>query len=175
MKAVFLDRDGVVVADRNYQFRISDMEILEGVPEAIISLNEAGFQVIIVSNQSGVARGYFSEKDVRKFNDYLASELKKAGARIDGMYYCPHHPTEAKVAKYRKDCDCRKPKPGMLLCAARDHNISLPKSWVVGDKDSDIGAGKAAGCRTIFVGKDQSKAADFFAKDLKDAVARILS
>jgi D-glycero-D-manno-heptose 1,7-bisphosphate phosphatase len=174
MKAVFLDRDGVVVEDKHYQFKTSDMRILDGVPEAIARLNKAGYLVVIISNQSGVARGYFTEKDVRAFNEHLVAELKTRGARIDAVYYCPHHPTKAKVEKYRVDCDCRKPKPGMLIKAAKEHDIVLSGSWMVGDKDSDVQAGKSAGCRTICIGEGKS-AADATAPDIRGAVDIILS
>ncbi len=175
MKAVFLDRDGVVVADGNYQFKTSDMKILDGVPQAIIRLNQAGYLVIIVSNQSGVARGYFTEADVVSFNTYLVVELKKAGAKIDAAYYCPHHATEAKVKKYLLDCDCRKPKPGMLIRAAKEHGISLSESWMIGDKISDVKAGKSAGCRTVYIGKEKNSGADATVAAISNAVEFILS
>lgn len=172
MKAVFLDRDGVVVADKGYVYKRSDFELLVGVPEAIKKLNRANFLVIIVTNQSGVARGYYSEDDLKLFNSYMISKLEKHGAKIDAIYYCPHY-KEAKLDEYRKDCECRKPKPGMLVKAAKEYGIDLNASWVVGDKISDVLAGKAAGCKTLFIGKEKG-GADVFAKDLNEAVDYII-
>jgi len=173
MIAVFLDRDGVVIKDKNYQYKVADLELIEGASDSIKRLNAAGFLVIIVSNQSGIARGYFTEKDLEEFNSALLSEFKERGAMIDAIYYCPHHPTEAKVKKYMVECDCRKPKPGILLKAAKEHGIELSKSWMIGDKESDVFAGKAAGCRTVLIGR-KNALADYSAKDLNEAVDYIL-
>jgi D-glycero-D-manno-heptose 1,7-bisphosphate phosphatase len=172
MKAVFLDRDGVITVDLGYVHLIEDLKLLPGAVEAIKRFNAAGFLVVIVTNQSGVARGYYTENAVKRFNRHLVSELKEHGAKIDAVYYCPHH-REGAVKKYMKDCDCRKPKPGMLLRAAREHCIDLKGSWMVGDKVSDVLAGKAAGCRTIIIGGRKGEA-DGAAKDLKAAAAYIL-
>jgi len=175
MRAVFLDRDGVVVKDKGYHYMISDLELMEGAAGAIAKLNKMGYLAIIVSNQSGIARGYFSEKALLQFNEHLLKELDALGAKVDGIYYCPHHPTEAKVKKYLIDCECRKPKPGMLLEAANDHNIDLSKSWMVGDKETDVKAGLAAGCKTIYIGAEKNKLADGNAANITEAVDIILS
>jgi len=172
MKAVFVDRDGTLIKDIGYPHRSEDFNMLPSTSKAIKKLNEGRYLVIVVTNQSGVARGYFSEKEMKKFNAYLISEFRKKGARIDAIYCCPHH-KNAKIKKYRKDCVCRKPKPGMLLRAAREHRIDLKESWMVGDKKSDVLAGKAAGCKTIFIGA-RSLGADEVAKDLKQAAKHIL-
>lgn len=175
MKAVFLDRDGVLIQDAGYPHRTQDLQLLEGVGPAVSQLNRAGYIVIVVSNQSGVARGYFSENDLLGFEKQVETELRKQGGRIDGFYYCPHLP-EAKVKRYAVVCDCRKPRPGLLLRAAREHKINPAASWMVGDKCTDIEAGKAAGCRTILIGSAAGckTKADHAAKDLPEAVKRIL-
>tara|TARA_B100000315_G_C14436775_1_gene522793 strand:+ start:408 stop:986 length:579 start_codon:yes stop_codon:yes gene_type:complete len=150
-RAVFLDRDGVITQDPpHYAHRLDQLKLIPGSLEAIKLLNENEFKVIVVSNQSGVAKGYFQEEDVRIFNRALGEQLKKKESYIDAIYYCPHH-SEAKIEEYRIDCDCRKPKPGMLLKAALKINIDLKKSFMIGDKWSDISAGYEAGCKTILV------------------------
>ena len=137
-KAVFLDRDGVIIRDPpHFAHRIDQLEIIPNSAEAIRLLNENGFKVVIVSNQSGVARGYYQEKDIGIFNRAMDEELKKKGAFIDAIYYCPHHP-DAEMEAYRIDCDCRKPKPGMLKRAENDLNLGLKRSFMVGDKITDI-------------------------------------
>lgn len=150
-KAVFLDRDGVITQDPpHYAHRIDQLQVISGSAEAIKSLNENGFKVVVVSNQSGVARGYYQEKDVEIFNRAMMKELEEGGAFIDAIYYCPHYP-EAKIEEYRVDCDCRKPEPGMLKRAERDLDLDLKQSFLVGDKMSDIEAGIRVGCKTILV------------------------
>ena len=120
--------------------------------EAIRYINEHGALAIVVTNQSGVARGYFPEENVIKLHEWMQKELACYGAHIDGFYYCPHHP-EAKVEEYRKDCDCRKPKPGLILKAAADHDIDLAHSVMIGDKERDAECGRRAGCLGVrFVG-----------------------
>ena len=150
-KAVFLDRDGVITKEPPYYaHRIEQLELISKSAEAIRLLNESGFKVIVVSNQSGVARGYYEENDVENYNNAMKNELKKQGAYIDAIYYCPHYP-EAAIEEYRIDCDCRKPKPGMLRQAEKDLNLNLKLSFLIGDKMSDIEAGYRAGCKTILV------------------------
>lgn len=170
-KAVFLDRDGVIIKDKPYQFKIEDIEIIEGVATAINKLNRAGFLVIVITNQSGVARGFFSEDEVKKFNSYLIEKLKEKNAKIDEIFYCPHHPNGI-IEKYKKECSCRKPSPGMILEAAKKYNISLENSWVIGDKESDILAGKKVNCKTILIG-NKKYGAHYKAKDLLEAVNKI--
>ena len=153
-KAIFLDRDGVIVHDKGYMHKTKDVSLIEGSAEAIKLFNEAGYVVVIVSNQAGIARGLFKEKDVDVFNKELLKQLKALGAHIDKVYYCPHHPTDGVVKEYSIICECRKPSPGMLTTAAKEHGIDMANSWMVGDRQSDIDAGKKAGCNTIFIGKD---------------------
>ena len=149
-KAVFLDRDGTINEEKDYLFRPEEFAFIPGAPEAIARLKNAGFLVIVVTNQSGVARGYFGVDDVRRLHDHLQRLLAEAGTAIDGFYLCPHHP-EHGVGEYKTECDCRKGRPGMLLQAAAEHNIDLRRSFMVGDKLADVEAGRAAGCRPILV------------------------
>lgn len=160
-RAVFLDRDGVITQDPpHYAHRLDQLKLIPRSAEAIRLLNENGFKVIVVSNQSGIARGYYQEKDIKIFNRGMEEELKKKGAYINAIYYCPHHP-DAKIEAYRIDCDCRKPKPGMIKQAEKDLNLDLKKSFMIGDKRSDMEAGRRAGCKTILVltghGKEELK------------------
>lgn len=148
-RAVFLDRDGTVNVEKDYLYQIEDFEFICGVPEAIKNLNDAGFFVVVVTNQSGVARGYYTEEDIELLHRYVAAELGKAGASVDAWMYCPHHPNGR--GSYALPCTCRKPLPGMLKEAARRYDIDLGNSVMIGDKTADIGAGNAAGCRTILV------------------------
>lgn len=149
-KAVFLDRDGTINEEREYLSRVEDFSLIEGAAEAISLLGDAGFLVVVVTNQSGIGRGYYSEEDFENINRHMASELEKHGAKVNASYFCPHHPSHGK-GKYKAECDCRKPLPGMLLKAAADLGIDLASSWMVGDKKSDIDAGIAAGCSSILV------------------------
>ena len=159
-KAVFLDRDGTINEIVYYQdlgivdspFTVEQFKLLPGVSEAIKILNQSGFKVILASNQPGIAKGHFSEDTFEKIKEKMKTELAKHGARLDGEYYCLHHP-EAKNEEYKKNCECRKPKPGLLLKAAKELNIDLPNSWMVGDGLTDIEAGKRAGCKTILIGR----------------------
>lgn len=143
MKAVFLDRDGTIARDVNYCRRVEDFEILPGVPEAIRLLNQHKFKVVVVTNQSGIARGYFTEATLCQIHKYMLEELAKKGAKIDAIYYCPHHPDEG--------CNCRKPKPGLILRATEELRISPSLSYIIGDATRDIAAGKAAGCKTVWL------------------------
>ena len=141
---VFLDRDGVVNADIGYLWRREDFVWVPGAPEAIRLFNERGWPVAVITNQSGVARGYYSEEDVRSLHQWLNLELMKQGARIDAFYFCPHHPKGA-VAGYTYECDCRKPQPGMILQAMADWQADPATSFLIGDKESDVAAAAAAG------------------------------
>lgn len=150
-RAVFLDRDGVITQEPPYYaHRIDQLELIPKSAEAIRLLNINGFKVIVVSNQAGVARGYYQEKDIEIYNNEMKRQLEEKGAYIDAIYYCPHYP-KATIKEYRINCDCRKPKPGMLKQAEKDLNLNLKLSFLVGDKISDIEAGYRAGCKTILV------------------------
>lgn len=149
-RAVFLDRDGTINVEKEYLYRPEDLEFIPGAPEAIAQLNQTGFLVIVVTNQSGVARGYFSLDDVNRLHQVMQQQLNDEGAHIDAFYLCPHHPDKGLDA-YRFNCDCRKGKPGMILTAAAELNIDLQRSYMIGDKISDVEAGLAAGCRCFLV------------------------
>jgi len=146
--AAFLDRDGVLNRDAGYVWRPQDFEWLSGARQAIKILNDAGFFVVIATNQAGVARGLYREIDVASLHRWINEDLAVDGAHIDAFYYCPHHPTEG-VGAYRRICDCRKPAPGMLLQAMRDWPIDRAASFMIGDKDIDLEAAHAAGIRGI--------------------------
>ncbi len=149
--ALFLDRDGVLIEEMEYLSDPERVKLIPGAAAAVLRANDAGWRVAVVSNQSGVARGLFPESALSLIHRVVAERLaEEAGAIIDGFYYCPHHPT-AGQGNVRIDCDCRKPKPGMLMRAARELEIDLAKSWMIGDRLTDLQAGAAAGCRTILV------------------------
>ncbi len=148
--AVFMDRDGTISEEVGYVNHLSRYRLLPRSLEAIRLINEAGLMAIVTTNQSGVARGYFSQDLVEAVHAHLLSLAAGAGARLDAIYYCPHHPAEGSPP-WRAACDCRKPKPGMILRAAREHGIDLERSYVVGDSVVDIEAGAAAGVRGVLV------------------------
>jgi len=149
-RAVFLDRDGTVNEEVGYLRNLADLRLIAGAGAAIRRLNNAGLKVVLVTNQSGVARGYFPESLVLEVHERLARMLQEEGARIDAIYYCPHHPT-AGNSGYTIACDCRKPGTGLIDRAARDLDIDVKKSYVVGDKWSDVELGQRAGARSILV------------------------
>jgi D-glycero-D-manno-heptose 1,7-bisphosphate phosphatase len=180
-RAIFLDRDGVINRKAPYgQYitRWEDFHFLPGVIEGIAHLNRAGIRVIVVTNQRCVAKGLLTELDLKKLHGKMYEVLAQSGAIIDAIYYCPHSLEAA--------CECRKPAPGMLLEAAREHNLDLSDSWMIGDSGSDIQAGKSAGCRTARVSENkpaekekQNKSvlpveADIVVASLLDAVHQIL-
>ena len=182
--AVFLDRDGTLIEDRHYLSSITEISVLEGAPEAITLLNNADFAVVLATNQSAVGRGLLSLANLNSIHEELQHRLKTQGAQIDGVFFCPHHPTEATRA-YRSNCTCRKPKPGMLEKAARQLALDLRKSFMIGDTLSDIKTGHTAGCRSILVKtgkgqreilriKDNSEPPDFIAENLTEAVDWLL-
>lgn len=148
--AVFIDRDGTLTEEVGYVNHPQRLRLLPRSAEAIRRLNRAGLKAVVVTNQSGVARGYFSEEVLQAVNATLVSQLKAEGAYLDGLYVCVHHPT-AGEPPYRAVCECRKPKPGLLQRAAADLGLDLSRSWAVGDKRSDVLAGQRAGTRAILV------------------------
>ena len=169
-RAAFIDRDGTMAKDVHYCSCPEDFELFPGTAEAIKLLNENGFKVIVITNQSGIARGYLTEEMLARIHEKMEGDLAREGARVDAIYYCPHHPDD--------NCDCRKPKPRLVLQAARDYDIDLEHSTVVGDFQTDIGLGKAAGCKTILLSDsprgDKGVEADAVAVDLLEAVKIIL-
>jgi len=159
-KAVFLDRDGVIneivyhkeMGIVDSPFTVDQFNLLPEVGSAVNRFHKQGFMVILVSNQPGIAKNHFNMETFEKIKQKMKNELEKSGAKLDAEYYCFHHP-EAKIEKYKKICDCRKPKPGMILQAANDHDIDISKSWMIGDGINDIQAGFQAGCKTILIGR----------------------
>ena len=183
--AVFLDRDGTICEEVGYVNHLDRVQIYPWSAEAIRKLNRAGLAVIIVTNQSGVGRGYFSESLVKQVHMKIALELAANDARLDAFYYCPHHPA-ATVEEYRKECRCRKPAPGMLEEAAKRFNIDLASSFVVGDSYRDVQLGYQAGAKTVLVmtgygrgeyehlRKAWPRLPDMIAENLLEAVGKIL-
>jgi D,D-heptose 1,7-bisphosphate phosphatase len=144
-KAIFLDRDGVINKEVNYLSAPNEFELLDGTAQALKILKEQGFLLIVITNQSGLARGYFSEETLKEIHDKMTRLLKEEGVNLDDIFYCPHHP------EFTGECSCRKPKPGMILEAQERYNIDLSHSYMIGDTPSDIKAGINAGCKTVFV------------------------
>lgn len=174
-KAVFLDRDGTIIEDPGYLSRPEQVRFLPGAIEGLRRMQEAGYLLVIITNQSGIARGYFTEEDLHLVHAHLIEQLKVQGISLAGIYYCPHHPEKGNPP-YVKVCHCRKPESGLLERAAEELSLDLTSSWMIGDKKSDILAGKKAGCRTILIsGQEKAEGfkADGLASDLTSAYLRI--
>jgi D-glycero-D-manno-heptose 1,7-bisphosphate phosphatase len=178
-RAAFLDRDGTIVRDAHYLSRLDDLELLPGAAAALKRLGDAGFLRLVVTNQSGVARGLVEAGFVERAHEELRRRLRAEGADVEGFYVCPHHP------EHSGPCGCRKPLPGLVLQAAGEWDVDLPSSWVVGDKASDVELGRAVGCRAVLVRTGQGReaeeelrrrgfAADVTAEDLGSAVGQML-
>jgi len=173
--AVFFDRDGTINEEAGYLSNPDDLRLIKGAAEAVKRLKILGIKVIVISNQSGVGRGYFSEEDVARVNRRMTELLSSQGARIDAIYYCPHHPED--------NCECRKPRPGLLKKAALEHSIDLSRSYVVGDKKTDVELAGNAGAKGIIVktgfGSAElmniSTAPVFVAEDILDATMWIIN
>ena len=180
-KVAFLDRDGVINLDRAYVHKWDEFEFVPGAVEAMRRLREAGYALVVVTNQSGLARGMYSEAEYQALTVAMCAALTQAGADVEAVYHCPHHP-KGQVAELAVECDCRKPAPGMILRAAQELGVSLADSFLVGDKPSDIEAARAAGVgRAYIVQSDNSESsgehaqADASFKDLADCVTHLLS
>ena len=181
-KAIFLDRDGTINKYVGFLRNIDDFALIEGAAEAIRRINGSGYLAIVVTNQPVVARGEVTFAQLREIHNKMETLLGLEGAYLDGIYFCPHHPHggyEGEVAALKIDCDCRKPKPGMLLRAAEDFNIDLSQSWMVGDGKHDVLAGKNADCKTAYLKNAEqdcaeARAADLICDSLLDAVKHIL-
>lgn len=145
-KAVFFDRDGVLNVDVAYLYKIEDLRWIEGAREAVAYLTQQGYKIFIVTNQSGIARGYYTVEQMERLHSYMQQEIAAYGGRIDKIYYCPHHP-EGSVAQYTCSCSCRKPKPGMLLQAFAENDIDKEQSFLIGDGKRDVEAAEAAGVK----------------------------
>ncbi len=143
-KAAFIDRDGVINREVEYLHRIEDFEFIDGVFDACRLLADNGYRLVVVTNQSGIGRGYYDEAQYLALTRWMVARFADRGIVIDGVYHCPHHPRHG-IGEYRMACECRKPKPGMLLQAAREHDIVLSRSLMFGDKEADVEAGRAAG------------------------------
>jgi len=184
-RAIFIDRDGTISEEVGYVNHLSRFRLLPRTAEAVRLINKSGFKAIVVTNQSGVARGYFPEELVREVHTKMQMLLSQEGAHVDRIYYCPHHP-QVGPAKYRIDCDCRKPKIGMLEKAVRDLKVDLSRSYIIGDKHTEVVTGHRAGIKSILVltgygigelelFSDQwEQKPDFVAEDLLAAVKWIL-
>jgi len=180
-KAAFLDRDGTIIQENGYISKINQVEFIPGSIEAIQRLKSLGYKIIIITNQSGVAQGFFSEKSLKRVNNYLHRKLKQSKAGWDGIYFCPHHPRVG-LKRYLKDCECRKPKTGLIKQAVKKHKLQLKGSVAIGDKLTDVGLGKNAKIKSILlltgygkkeaqkIGKVPKSKPDFIAHNLLDAV-----
>lgn len=149
-RAVFLDRDGTLIREVGYLTRPEQIEILDGVPAAIRTLRQAGFKTVVVTNQSAVARGWLAESELKRIHRLIEDRLASQGARLDAIYYCPHHPSEG-IGSYRVDCECRKPKPGMVLRAAEDLALAPKRSYVLGDQNVDLELALRVGATPVLV------------------------
>lgn len=171
-KAIFLDRDGTICEEANYLSRAEDLRLFPFAANAVKLLNDNGFLVILITNQSGIARGFFDENALREIHEKLESELEKSGAKLDAVYFCPHKPAD--------NCACRKPKTKMIEQAARDFSIDTENSWMIGDKAIDIETGRAANTKTALVltgyGREENPNCkpDLIAENLLEAVKRII-
>jgi D-glycero-D-manno-heptose 1,7-bisphosphate phosphatase len=176
-KAIFLDRDGTINRYVGFLRNIDDFELLSGVANVIKKINTSGYLAIVVTNQPVIARGEVTREQLQEIHNKMETLLGVEGAYLDAIYYCPHHPHkgyEGEIPELKIDCDCRKPKPGMLLKAAEEFNIDLSQSWMIGDGENDVKAGKAAGCKTVLI--DTGKfGQDITAPSLLEAVREIVS
>lgn len=177
--AIFLDRDGVLNEDMDSRPLAENLKLLPNVVEAVKIINKSDFLSIVVTNQPMIAKGFVTKDEVERANAKLETLLGYEHAFLDAIYYCPHHPEkgfEGEIPELKIDCDCRKPKTGMFLQAQKDFNIDFSKSWMIGDRDTDMLAGRNAGCRTILVGNtiSQSEHADYRCSDLNDAITLIM-
>jgi D-glycero-D-manno-heptose 1,7-bisphosphate phosphatase len=174
-KAFFLDRDGVIVRNVPYLNSINNLEFLPGVDSAIKLINNFGYKCIVITNQSGVARGIVSVDQIFSIHEYVKKSLEKAGAIIDAFYFCPHH-LKGKIRTYTIECNCRKPRPGMFFQAAKEHNLSLANSIMIGDSNIDIEAGRNAGCKSFLLyNQTVIRGRRISFQSLKEAVTFILS
>lgn len=174
-RAIFLDRDGTINEYVGFLRDINDFRLIEGVSDAIKRINQSGYLAIVVTNQPVIARGEVTVPQLNEIHNKMETLLGADGAYLDAIYYCPHHPHkgyEGEIPELKIDCDCRKPKAGMLRRAAQEFNIDLSQSWMVGDGENDLLCGQNGGCKTAMIGEDPR--ADVCGKDLKDCIQKIL-
>lgn len=175
-KIIFLDRDGTINVEKSYLHKWEDFEFEKNAIEGLKELKNLGYEFIVVTNQSGIGRGYYTEEDLVTLNNQMTKKLKEFGIEILECFYCPHHP-EKGIGKYKVDCNCRKPNPGMLLEGIKKYNVDIDNSFMIGDKKGDLEAGKKAGLKSILVltgyGKkieEEVKGNYLIAKDLLEVV-----
>ena len=170
-KAFFLDRDGVINIDGNYVCEIDNFQFTKGLYKACKIIQSYGYKIIVITNQSGIGRGFYTKEQFFELNRWMLRSLQEEGIDVTDVYFCPHHPTDA-LSPYNVDCECRKPKPGMILKAKEEHNIDLRQSVLVGDRLSDIASGKSAGIHSLYIVDKVSKAEVdcFTCSNLLDAV-----
>ncbi len=180
-RALFLDRDGTLVHAVHFPSRPEQLRLYEHVGSGLFQLQKQGFVPIVITNQSGIARGYFSEADLQAMHNYLAEQLSAQGVHLTAIYSCPHYP-EGTVPTFSKVCACRKPQPGMLLQAAADFDLDLAHSWFIGDILDDVEAGNRAGCHTLLVDVGTEarpttalRAPTFVASDIQNALVLVLA
>lgn len=175
-RAIFLDRDGVINTDNGYVSVVDDFEFIDGVIEALQALKAQGYLIVVITNQSGIARGYFTEEQFHILTEWMDWSLADRGVDLDGIYYCPHH-AEHGIGKYKLDCDCRKPKAGMINEAVQELDIDISQSILVGDKVSDLQAGIAAGISNNYLvrtGKEITKQGERLATYIYDDLASLV-
>lgn len=146
LKAAFFDRDGVLNVDKSYLYKIEDLEWIDGAEEALAYLTQHGYTIFVVTNQSGIARGYYTVADMEKLHDYMTQKVSEAGGKIEKFYYCPHLP-DGKIAEFAVECDCRKPKPGLILRAFDEYELDKASAFLIGDKPRDVESAEAAGIK----------------------------
>jgi len=175
-KALFLDRDGTVNVDKHYLINPCDFEFEKNVAEVLKMASSKGYLLIVLTNQSGIARGYFTEDDLRNLHSYIQEQAVKNGFAFTDFFYCPHY-KNGSVKEYAIECNCRKPKPGMIEQALKKYDIDLDQSFMIGDKDADIQLGKLAGIKTVLVGtgygikyKESEVGYDFYIEDFSGLV-----
>lgn len=183
-KAIFLDRDGTINVEKNYLYRVQDFEFLPNVLESLRTVQDAGYRLIIITNQSGIARGYYTEEDYKALTKWMIEYLGDAGINIDAVYYCPHHPN-AVIPEYRLDCCCRKPKLGLFYKAIADFGLDINRCFTIGDKIRDCSICESTGCHGFLISTNENddtinrvkngKVKNVqYAKDLTAAIDQIL-
>lgn len=175
-RAIFMDRDGTINRHVGFLSDIDQFELLEGAAEAIRRVNEMGYLAVVVTNQPVIARGEATTDELKEIHNKMETLLGQKGAYVDAIFYCPHHPDrgyEGEIVELKTDCDCRKPKPGLILQAAETYHIDLKNSWMIGDSGSDVLAGKAAGCKTVGLGETGDSVPDFRCVTLTEAIETI--